>query len=385
MLRSRIHLASVIIALSVSVVLFSQQTFEEFKQQQQGAFSDFVDPYANYSALVTQQYDAYLQEQQAAYDAWKAEIEAKWDQFRESSTTVYVDYDEDTNARAAIDYEKGEVEVEVIVEADEPEPDKVAEEKLKEKVADVVSKPAPDEKPMLQGQVADKKGKPVEPKEAKTFAKEVVKEQKPEKKTYTAKDGTKRVAYKVKVKMLPDHEKTRAERFRDEVVRQAKRFKVDPATAFAIMHTESYFNPQAKSHIPAYGLMQLVPKSGARDAYLYVYGKDKVVRGNYLYVPRNNIELGCAYIAKLRHVYFKRMEDDLSAYYCVIAAYNTGPGNVSRALTGTTKLRPLTDTVNGHDADWVYRNLKKKLPYEETRKYLDKVTDRIAYYQEWTK
>ncbi len=149
------------------------------------------------------------------------------------------------------------------------------------------------------------------------------------------------------------------------------------------MQTESSFNPKARSHIPAYGLMQLVPKSGARDAYNYVYKKDRMVKGKYLYVPANNIELGCAYISKIRYVYFKNVKDEKSAYYCTISAYNTGPGNVARAFIGKTKLDSAAKKVNSMNSEKVYRTLKKKLPYEETRHYLEKVTSRIEYYRSW--
>ena len=55
--------------------------------------------------------------------------------------------------------------------------------------------------------------------------------------------------------------------------------------------------------------MQLVPSSGARDAYRYVYKKDKVLKKGFLYKPKNNIELGCAYLAKIRYDYFKSVRD----------------------------------------------------------------------------
>ncbi|GIS72714.1 MAG: hypothetical protein CM1200mP10_22910 [Candidatus Neomarinimicrobiota bacterium] len=54
----------------------------------------------------------------------------------------------------------------------------------------------------------------------------------------------------------------------------------------AIAETESAFNPKAKSHVPAYGLMQLVPKTGARDAYQWIYKKDKYVSGDTFTNPR---------------------------------------------------------------------------------------------------
>lgn len=183
--------------------------------------------------------------------------------------------------------------------------------------------------------------------------------------------------------MQPDHVKTRAERFKKEVLKQSKRFNIDPAVAFAIIQTESSFNPKARSHIPAYGLMQLVPKSGARDAYNYVYEKDRMVKGKYLYVPANNIELGCAYISKIRYVYFKNVKDEKSAYYCTISAYNTGPGNVAKALTGKTKLDAAAKKVNSMKSEKVYNILRDKLPYAETRKYLNKVVNRIGYYRSW--
>ena len=71
--------------------------------------------------------------------------------------------------------------------------------------------------------------------------------------------------------MLPSHQDKRVERYKDEIFKQSERFGIDPAIVFAIIHTESSFNPKARSHIPAYGLMQLVPKSGGRDAYNYIY------------------------------------------------------------------------------------------------------------------
>jgi len=153
-----------------------------------------------------------------------------------------------------------------------------------------------------------------------------------------------------------------------------------PSLVFAVIQTESNFNPKARSHIPAYGLMQLVPKSGARDAYRYLYKKDKFLRGRYLYNPKNNIELGCAYLGKLKNVYFKGIKDEKSAYYCVISAYNTGPGNVAKAMTGTTKLKPTVKKVNSMSSKKVYATLKRNLPYKETRDYLEKVINRMPQY-----
>ena len=197
------------------------------------------------------------------------------------------------------------------------------------------------------------------------------------------KDGKTRTKVTTVIPLVPDHIQRRANQFRDEVDAQAKRFGVDPALAFAVIHTESYFNPKAKSYVPAYGLMQLVPRSGARDAYLYVYKKDKLLDEDYLYNAGNNVELGCGYLKKIRDVYFKNVKDDETAAFLTIAAYNTGVGNVAKAMTGTTKLTPTAEAANGMSSINTYNRLMKKLPYDETKSYLDKVSERRKLYASW--
>ena len=340
----------------------------------------------NYQAAVTEAFDGYLAEQAQLYQDFKDEVEQKWDEFKYSSSKTYVDYDSNLNARGSVDFENGVVEIEVIV--DDPQQSvadkkQLSDEKLQEKLTQVVNKKADDKQPLLKDQLQNKQGKKVTSGNAGSFAKEVMQNKEIKKEKFTAKDGKKRIKYTVQVQMQPDHVKTRANRFKREVLKQSKRFKIDPAVAFAIMQTESSFNPKARSHIPAYGLMQLVPKSGARDAFNYVYKKDILLKDTYLYVPANNIELGCAYISKIRYAYFKNIRDEESAYFCTISAYNTGVGNVARALTGKTKLMAATNKVNSMDPDKVYKMLVDKLPYVETKDYLEKVTRRIKYYISW--
>ena len=379
--------SSFVIIFIVFSMAYGQDDYEKWLKDQQSAFNTLVEEENTYMEAITKEFDDYQAEQERLYQNFKDEVEKKWDEFKFSSKKTYVDYDGDLNARGSIDFENGEIEVEVIVDADpkqtSSEEKEAGEELLKKKLTQMVKKEADDKEPLLKDQLQDKQGQEVTDKNADSFAKETVKEQTVKKEKFTAKDGTERIKYTVKVKMQPDHVKTRAERFKEEVLTQSKRFNIDPAIAMAIMQTESSFNPKARSNIPAFGLMQLVPKSGARDAYNHVYKQDKLVSGKYLYVPSNNIELGCAYISKIRHAYFKNIQNDQSAYYCTISAYNTGPGNVAKAITGTTKLRPTTQKVNTMEPDQVYNTLKADLPYEETRNYLEKVIKRIEYYRSW--
>ena len=71
--------------------------------------------------------------------------------------------------------------------------------------------------------------------------------------------------------------------------------KIPQELIYAIMESESSFNPMARSNIPAYGLMQIVPRSAGIDAYNFLYKEKKLLSSRYLYNPSNNIKMGTAY------------------------------------------------------------------------------------------
>jgi membrane-bound lytic murein transglycosylase C len=377
-----------LILLSISIIptsLFSQKSFQDWIKEQQSALQAFSEEQNNYNNDTTLAYQNYLNQQEQQFQNYKNEIEQRWDEFRSSTKNTHVDYDEDLNARGSVDFEKGELEVEVLID-DTPDTkglvkEEIGETKLEEKISQMVSSKADDDKPLLENQLETDTGAKVTKNNATKFAKEIVSNKPIKKKIVKSKDGKTRIKYSVTISLLPDHLETRAARFKNNVIEQSKRFEIDPALVLAIMHTESSFNPKARSPVPAYGLMQLVPKSGARDAYLYVYKKDKVLKADYLYVPRNNIELGCAYIKKMRSVYFKNIKNDQSAYYCTIAAYNTGPGNLAKAITGEKKLTPAINQINLLSPEKLYSKLINNLPYKESRNYLKTVNSRIKIYQ----
>jgi membrane-bound lytic murein transglycosylase C len=375
---------TIFILLIIFTSLAAQDDYEQWLKEQDASFSGVAHEEMAALVAISKEFDNYAVEQDKLFQSFKDEVEKKWDSFRFSGKKVYVDYDDDLDARGSIDFEKGEVEIEEQKDGDSRvDIEKIAKKKLEKKIETLVVKPAEDKKAILKDQVADKNGKKITKKNAKSFSKEVVRSKKPVKKPIKSKDNKKRVKYSVKFKLLPDHLKTRTDRYKNDVLKQSKRHNLPPSLVFAVIQTESNFNPKARSHIPAYGLMQLVPKSGARDAYRYIYKKDKLLRGGYLYNPENNIELGCAYLGKLKNVYFKGINDEESAYHCVISAYNTGPGNVAKAFTGTTKLKPTIKKVNTMSSKKVYSELRRKLPYKETQDYLTKVTNRMPYYSSY--
>jgi membrane-bound lytic murein transglycosylase C len=65
---------------------------------------------------------------------------------------------------------------------------------------------------------------------------------------------------------------------------------------------------------------------------------------------------------------------------CAIAAYNTGAGNVSRSINGTTNISKAIPTINSMSYDQLFSHLKRNLPHAETQDYIQKVTSKMQKY-----
>lgn len=369
----------------------AQDEFERFRQQQQRAQEQFTQQYL-------QQYNAFVEADRAAFEQFKEEVEKQWGEFIGSTRKDWVEYSEDLQRRSRVDFEHGQAEVEVLLETSEEE----ARAKLKDAVVELISDqgtssdykvalpdgsedaPQPlDTAPVLQDQVADQDGAAVTPEKADAFAQDVAQSNKVVFTTITGKDGQERMKATAMFPLVPDHLEKRAGRYLPTIRDYAQRYDLDVPLICAVIHTESFFNPKARSPIPALGLMQLVPKSGGREAYRFVYKDDRILPPSYFYDPKQNIELGSAYLHLLRSRFFAGVEDDQKAQLCVIAGYNTGPGNVSRALTGETVVSAALPIIANMHWDKLYEHLKESLPYKETRDYLVKVLDRISLYEAW--
>lgn len=105
---------------------------------------------------------------------------------------------------------------------------------------------------------------------------------------------------------------------------------MDARLLHAIVTVESAYDPQARSHAGALGLMQVIPATGKR------FG------ANDLFDPLQNLRAGTAYLAWLK----RRFGGDLTL---MLAAYNAGEGAVQR---------------HGNRVP----------PFNETRQYVRKVT-----------
>jgi membrane-bound lytic murein transglycosylase C len=102
-----------------------------------------------------------------------------------------------------------------------------------------------------------------------------------------------------------------------------------------------------------------------------VKGVDGVPTREYLFDAENNIELGTAYLGVLTYEQLAGVANPVAREYCVIAGYNTGPGNVMKAFAKDRATA--LNTVNGMQPPAVYDRLRAQLPYQETRQYVVKV------------
>lgn len=368
------------------------QSFEDYKKAAQ-------KNYKNYQESETKAFEEYQLEEQKAIEKLRKEVETYWgkENFKMSTKKDWVEYSEDRKIRTDVDFEKGSAKVEVLIDAEKANNSEYIKNRLlssieklvttKGKTKDYTTKTEQPENlsdtPVLKDQLKTKQGNIVNQNNAKKFAEDVTKTKKITKEYIIGQDGKKRLKVYIKLKLAPNHLRVRAEKFENEINEKSKRFNLPVELVYAIIHTESYFNPKARSHVPAFGLMQIVPKYAGRDAYNYIYHQDKMLPANYLYKPRNNIELGTAYFKILLTTNLKKITDDDKRILCAIAAYNTGAGNLSRAFTGNTNINKSIPMINKLSYNELFEHLEKNLPYDETKNYILKVTKRMKMYKNW--
>jgi len=187
----------------------------------------------------------------------------------------------------------------------------------------------------------------------------------------------------VKFDLAPNHLEIRARQFYPIVKASALKYNLDPSIIMGIIHTESMFNPRARSQTPAFGLMQLVPGTGAREAYAKIHGISKSPSAKYLYDPQSNIQLGVAYFDILLNRYMNQIDHPESRTYCAVAAYNAGAANVGRAFTPYKSIKKASPVINNLQPSEVYDRLVEDLNIKEARLYTRKVLTRSVLYSSW--
>lgn len=134
-------------------------------------------------------------------------------------------------------------------------------------------------------------------------------------------------------------------------------FSLDRALLWGFMRQESAFNPKARSYVGAMGLLQVMPHTAQIVSTKYA----PEAAGGNPFDPSINMSLGQAYIVSL----MGGVDDNLVR---AAAAYNGGPGNVSR----------WDNSLNASADPLLY---VASIPLNETRDFVQRVLANYWMYQ----
>lgn len=358
--------------LSSSVVQAQQTDYQQWKAER-------LQNYQSFSADYLQRYQAY-----------KERIAQHWGNSAElPEQHSYVTYSDDLTEKTVVDFARQEIRVETLAEPNERQVTQLqhrAEQLLKKPLKQIA---AAD--PLLQGLSLTTDGSLLQalapdlnPEKTLTDTEVSTEQIQIQLPTESGSDASKKRVQRVTIK-LNGHNlyQRRAEQYRALVQEQAKAYGFDTALLLAIMQVESSFNPLAQSSIPAFGLMQIVPESAGKDVNTRVFKRKQAPSAEVLFKPQQNILYGTAYLSIIDKTYLGGITDPLSRLYCTIAAYNTGAGNVATVFHPRSEKRigEAVAIINTLSAEQVYQRLLTDLPYDETRKYLQKVVSAMPQYQ----
>ena len=124
-------------------------------------------------------------------------------------------------------------------------------------------------------------------------------------------------------------------------------FNISKPIFYALVNTESSFNPNALSSAGAIGLTQVLPSTAQ-----YICVKNNLNYSQFdLYNPQDNLYIGAMYL--------RYLIDKFDTLYTALAAYNAGE---------TTVRNWLNDTKYSYDKISLYN-----IPYKETNNYINKI------------
>ena len=155
--------------------------------------------------------------------------------------------------------------------------------------------------------------------------------------------------------------------YEEYVLKYSKEYDIDPRFIFAIINTESHFDPKATSNVGAKGLMQIM-----EDAYNWIkFRMDDERDHTYddIYDPELNIQYG-TYMLKYLYDKFD------NSYELAAAAYHGGMNAVDTWISDGT-VDPenfrLEDVPSDVTANYIYKVMKAY------NKYKEKLEDDLNY------
>ncbi len=145
--------------------------------------------------------------------------------------------------------------------------------------------------------------------------------------------------------------------YSDFVEKYAEENGVDKYLIYAVIKTESGFNPEAVSYVGARGLMQIMEETFDWIKYRL---KDEASVYNDMYKVEDNIRYG-SYLIGYNLRYFENQT-------CAVAAYHAGVGSVSSWLEDDRY------TSDGKTL--------KEIPISDTNHYVNKIDKAYSMYKE---
>jgi len=402
-------ISSFLIISSLFAANSEQQEFQAYKNQQLKQFNA-------YKKTLNAGFQEYIDSLDKGFAKYQKELSKYWKYPELSSKTTFVEYSKDKKIRKKVDYDNNYIEIDVITNNKKAAQEAMAkslyslttettkeafnknpvlkevDKKLSQnpKLQNIIKTSKPTNQPIVTDMIFKK---PPTIKKAVNYAINNVKTHKIEKKPAKIKDM---YVYSIKIKLPSNAILAKAREFKPDVLKRANQFNLQAPFIYSIIHTESCFNPMARSYVPAFGLMQVVPTSAGADAYQMLYGKKKILTPGYLYNSHNNILIGSAYLKRIYYGYMRKIKNPISRFYCTIAAYNTGAGNVACAFNSTEKnskgvtvcrrsrgdynIIKASSKINKMTPSQVYNHLLANLKYDETKNYLKRVTKRYLIY-----
>ena len=417
--------AILLISLPVfNMALAQQSEFEKFKQE-------YLQQQANFHKQQNAEFEAYKHKFRQELEAYKRKIKTKWQIAEVNTANKLVVYSEDLTQKVVINYKRNEIRVSVL---DSKQPKAKIEDQLKATLNTPLeqlikqSKRELKDKPILTRDgltLAESLG--VEKPQVKQFVQKisqnnaiVVEQQiiqeritELEKTTEEIQAGTQenqvqdrdylailkkeKAEYKqlLKANLTKKNTHTRkidlsssrwdkAKPYHVDVRRQSKTYQLPLPLLYAIMETESNFNPLAETVImPAFGLMQIIPDSMGAEVNRFLNNKGTPPTSTQLFEPKTNILYGSTYLNMLFNQYLKSIESGESRLYCVIAAYNAGAGGLARSFNGgfDKNLKKAIKKINTMPSDQVLKHLTNSLSYGESKKYLLDVIEAISFFE----
>lgn len=312
----------------------------------------------------------------ALINSFSGNIEKRWGsrEVKIAGKSNYVKYIDNYLSRAEVNFSDGKIIIETVSPTD-------PKGHLKEAI--ITTLLTPDDpahvdlfssknielkgQPFLYRQVVDQENQPIQWSwRANRFADYLIANQ------LKVKQVDFKKAYYVEIPMVADQIQIRSYQYADIVQRASHKYGIPEDLIYAIIKTESSFNPYAVSWANAYGLMQVVPKTAGRDVFKLVKNRSGEPTPEYLFNPENNIDTGTAYFYILKNRYLRDVQNPTSLEYSMISAYNGGTGGVLNTFS-RDRQRAMRD-LNTLQPNQVYWALTKKHPNAESRRYLEKVT-----------